>query len=55
MPTKRLCPICLICHRAHPTWQHVDEPVWDLDVAALACIVIGGAGLLASLLTALTH
>jgi len=33
----------------------VDEPVWDLDVAALATIVIGGLGLLASLLTALTH
>ena len=39
---------CLICHEpTHPTWQHIDEPVWDLDVAALATVVIGGLGLLA--------
>ena len=43
---------CLVCHEpTHRTYQHVDEPVWDLDIAALAVIVVGMMGLAAVILT----
>ncbi len=49
---------CLICGLAHHTRHHAEsfyyvEPPLDLDVAAIACIVIGALGLLGSLLTAI--
>jgi len=53
MATKRpRC--CLICHEpTHQTWQHTDEPEWDLDIAALCCVTVGILGLIAVVIVTL--